>query len=58
MKKELYITPTLKMLMVDQENLMDFGVSGSEPGDDFEYAKDNDLNGNDSWSSGGSVWED
>ncbi|MBR5697513.1 MAG: hypothetical protein IKX44_02665 [Prevotella sp.] len=57
MDKKLYIVPNTKFINPVGEPLMDFNVGGSEAGDDFEFAKDNDLDDNDSWSSG-SVWED
>ena len=39
MKKE-YIEPRMRMLILDQENLMDFDVSPSDADGDFDFAKE------------------
>ncbi len=57
MDKKIYIVPNTKFINPVGEPLMDFNVGGSA-GDDFEFAKENDLEDNESWSSSGSIWED
>ena len=43
MKKLNYIQPNAKTLIVSNENLMQFVVSGSEADGDFDFAKENDV---------------
>lgn len=40
MKKKEYIEPRMRMLILDQENLMDFDVSPSDADGDFDFAKE------------------
>jgi hypothetical protein len=43
MKKLNYIQPNAKTLIVSNENLMQFVVSGSEADGDFDFAKENNA---------------
>ena len=59
MDKKQYITPKTKFINPIGAPLMDFNVGGSEPGEDFEFAKEGNFDdNNEAWTEGHSVWED
>lgn len=57
MKKE-YIEPRTRMLILDQENLMDFDVSNSEADGDFEFAKEGTTFESEPLPHSKSVWDE
>jgi hypothetical protein len=57
MKKLNYIQPNAKTLIVSNENLMQFVVSGSEADGDFDFAKENDIE-EEALPNPKSVWEE
>ncbi len=57
MKKLNYIQPNAKTLIVSNENLMQFVVSGSEADGDFDFAKENDVE-EEALPNPKSVWEE
>ena len=57
MKKLNYIQPNAKTLIVANENLMQFVVSGSEADGDFDFAKENDVE-EEALPNPKSVWEE
>ena len=57
MKKLNYIQPNAKTLIVANENLMQFVVSGSEADGDFDFAKENDVE-EEALPKTKSVWEE
>ena len=57
MKKLNYIQPNAKTLIVSNENLMQFVVSGSEADGHFDFAKENDVE-EEALPNPKSVWEE
>lgn len=57
MKKE-YVEPKTRMLVLDQENLMDFDVSPGEAGGDFDFAKEGNTFEETSLPEVKSVWDE